>query len=191
MTGRTHDLAAFTALNLAIVFLILPKMSFATAVVAFGACFIGGLTPDFDKPTSNFWDKFPAGSFFGRILQPFLGAHRHFSHSIFGLTVIGYLVKLFLNLINQILIVDVSIVWWAFIIGYVSHLIMDLLTKEGIALFFPIPFSVGLPPVKFLRIKTGGIIEKALIFPGLIAANIWLVYQNYGKYLEVLKSLKQ
>lgn len=190
MTGRTHDLAAFTALNLAIIYLSMPQMSLATAIIAFGMCFIGGLAPDLDKPTSGFWDKIPAGSFFGRILQPFLGKHRHFSHSVLGFCLFSWLLKTLLTLISQIILVDMNIVWWGFVIGYLSHIIMDLLTIEGVPLLLPINYHFGFPPFKFLRIKTGKLMEKLLVFPGLITINIYLIYINYGKYLQFLKSLK-
>lgn len=52
MTGRTHDLAAFTALTIAIATTPIPHMSLATAIVAFSANMIGGLAPDIDQPTA-------------------------------------------------------------------------------------------------------------------------------------------
>jgi hypothetical protein len=42
MTGRTHDLAAFTALTFVVATTVIPKISLATAMIAFGANMIGG-----------------------------------------------------------------------------------------------------------------------------------------------------
>ena len=55
--------------------------------------------------------------------------------------------------------------------GFVSHLIMDTFTKEGVPWLFPIPIRFGIPPFSFLRLKTGGMLEKTFVFPGLILLN--------------------
>ena len=80
-----------------------------------------------------------------------------------------------------------DIVWWAFMIGFVSHLVMDTFTKEGVPWLFPIPIRFGIPPFSFLRVKTGGMLEKSFIFPGLILLNFYIYYANYGKFLEFFK----
>lgn len=80
-----------------------------------------------------------------------------------------------------------NIVWWAFMIGFVSHLLMDTITREGVPWLFPIPIHIGIPPFKFMRIKTGGMIEKSIIFPGLILANGYIYYHNYGHVLTFLR----
>ncbi len=189
MTGRTHDLAAFTALTLVVSAYDIPQMSLATGIVALGACLMGGLTPDLDEPAAGFWGRLPAGSIISRIVKPFLGGHRMISHSLLGLLVIGYLVNLLLDKIGAVLLVDMQIVWWAFMIGYVSHLFMDLLTKEGVPLLFPLPFKFGFPPVKAWRITTGKMAEKAIIFPSLLIFAGYIIYQNYGKFLNILDTV--
>jgi inner membrane protein len=189
MTGRTHDLAAFTALNLVVATQTIPQMSLATAITALGAGFIGALAPDIDQPTADLWNRLPAGSVIGRIFTPFLGGHRIISHSILGTIAFAFLIKYLLGLIGTILLVDTGIVWWSFMIGFVSHLIMDMFTRDGIPLFFPLPFDIGIPPFKSLRIKTGGIFEKSLIFPALLVANLWIVYYHHDKLIGFVKSL--
>ncbi|NMC36312.1 metal-dependent hydrolase [Candidatus Beckwithbacteria bacterium] len=189
MTSQTHDLAALTALNLCIVILTVPSMSIATAFVAVCACFIGGLIADLDKPTAKIWDKLPAGNLLGRALQPFLGAHRHLSHSAVGLVLFGLAASYILNLISPVLLVDITIVWWAFMIGLISHIIMDLLTSEGVPLLFPIDIHFGIPPIKFLRMKTGSFWERYLVKPGLIVANAYLLFANLDRYVQFFHSL--
>src|SRR5690349_18999435 len=125
MTGRTHDLAAFTALNLVIVSQPLPEMTLATAIASFGANMIGGLAPDIDQPTAELWRRLPAGTIFGKLLSPILGGHRFISHSIVGIFLFGYGVSFLLNMLSTVVLVDMRFVWWSFMIGFVSHLIMD------------------------------------------------------------------
>ncbi len=187
MLSRTHDFAALTALNIIFVTQPIPNISLATGLVAIMACFLGGLGPDIDDPTSDFWHNFPVGSFLGELLHPFLGGHRLISHSFLGFLVISFAVKYLLGLASSTFLVNMGVVWIAFVIGYVSHLIMDALTTEGIPLFFPIPIYVGFPPLKILRIKTGGKIEKGLVFPGLLLINIYLFYKFYPTYFNLLK----
>jgi inner membrane protein len=183
MTGRTHDLAAFTALNYCLAISTLPHISLATTLVAFTANMIGGLTPDIDQPTGDLWHKLPGGTLYARLFTPFLGGHRHISHSVIGIGLFGFLAYGFLHLASKSLIVDIPIVWWSFMIGYVSHLVMDTLTREGVCWFFPIPFAIGIPPFAFLRVKTGGFVEKYIVFPGLLVLNGYIFYASYGKYL--------
>lgn len=188
MTGRTHDLAAFTALNYIVVTNPLPQLALSTALVAFTANMIGGLTPDIDQSTAALWRKLPAGTVFGKILSPLLGGHRFISHSILGIFLFGFLTSFILDKMSHVLLVDMRIVWWSFMIGYISHLIMDTFTKEGVPWLFPIPIKFGLPPLRFTRVTTGGIVEKAFVFPVLLMANVYLVYANYHQVLDFFHS---
>ena len=52
MTGRTHDLAAFTAMSYVLVTTPLEQMTLATAIVAFSVNMIGGLAPDLDQSSA-------------------------------------------------------------------------------------------------------------------------------------------
>ncbi len=188
MTGRTHDLAAFTALN--IVFLLkhpIPDITFATTITALGANMLGGLLPDIDNATSDFWDKFRGGNILAKIVKPFVGKHRMISHSFLGLFIGAIILELLLSWMGTFLLVDMNVVWWSVMIGFISHLITDGMTKQGIPLLFPIPWDFGFPPFKFMRMKTGGFIETWIVFPGLIILNGYLIYANYGTYLELFR----
>lgn len=188
MTGRTHDLAAFTALNILFVWAPLTQISLGTLVVAIGANFIGGLAPDLDRSTASLWKKVRGGSILGPLLAPLLGGHRLISHSLVGLVLTGILLMKFLTLVNQILLVDMQIVWLAFMIGMVSHLIADALTKDGIPLLFPFPWEFGIPPIKSIRITTGKIVEKSFIYPGLMLVNGYCFYTYVDKYLNFFRN---
>jgi inner membrane protein len=188
MTGRTHDLAAFTALGYVVATQPLSEFSLATGLVAVAANLIGGLAPDIDQPSATFWYRMPAGSVISRILYPLLGGHRFISHSIIGVIGFGIALKAFLTAISGVLLVDMEILWWAFMIGFISHLFMDMLTHDGVPWLFPIPIKFGFPPFKFLRMKTGGMMEKSVVFPGLMLVNVWIYYSYYDKFLEMLRN---
>lgn len=187
MTGRTHDLAAFTALTYVVATQALGEMSLGTALVAFTANMIGGLAPDMDQPTANLWRRIRGGSILGKLISPLIGGHRFLSHSIVGIVMAGFIVEALLNISKNVLVVDSEVVWWAFMIGFVSHLIMDSFTREGVPWLFPIPIRLGIPPLGFLRMKTGGLIEKSFVFPALLFANAYLIYMHYSKILDFIK----
>lgn len=189
MTGRTHDLTAFTALNLIFISTTVPQMTLATAIVALGMNLIGGVAPDADQPTGNLWAKLPASSLLGHIAHPFIGAHRHLSHSLLGLFLVGLILKIILSQVAKVLFVDMDVVWWSFMIGYFSHLVVDTFTTEGVPWLLPFPWELGIPPFAFMRIKTGETREKFIIFPELLLLNGWLFYTHYTKYITFLKDL--
>jgi len=187
MTGRTHDLTAFTGLSYVIATQTMPHISLATALVAFSANMIGGLAPDIDQPTAALWHRIRGGSILGKLVQPLLGGHRFISHSIIGIFLFGKVAEYGLGLMSSVLLVDMHVVWWSFMIGFISHLAIDTFTKEGVPWLFPIPIRFGIPPFKVLRIKTGGIVEKSFVFPGLLITNVYLYYTHYGKFLDFIK----
>lgn len=189
MVARTHDLGAMTALNIAFVVMPIPSISLATALTCIGANFIGGLAPDLDNQSSHLWRRVRGGSIWGRILSPLLGGHRLISHSLLGTIISGGLFWLLLSAISEIVLVDMYFVWWAFMIGFISHLFLDSFTRQGIPLLFPLPYQIGIPPLRRLRIRTGGVAEKALVFPLLMLTNFYLVYNYYPKYISFLNVL--
>ncbi len=184
MTERTHDMAALTALMIAFVFTPLTQVTIVTLVAMLVLSQIGSAFPDLDQPTAEFYKELPASSFFGRLLSPLMGSHRMISHSIIGMIIIGYLLHLLLTYLGTIILIDMKLAWSAFMLGYLSHLIADSFTKEGVPWLFPIPIRFGFPPFRFLRIKTGKIMETVLAYPALVALNGYLIYMNYGKVLD-------
>ncbi|MDE2588126.1 MAG: metal-dependent hydrolase [Patescibacteria group bacterium] len=189
MTGRTHDLAAFTAINVFLATSSIPHITLGTAFVAFSANLIGGLTPDIDQPTGALWHKLPGGTLYSRLITPFLGGHRYISHSLLGIFLFGFLAKETLVISSHTLLVNQSLVWWSFMIAYISHLVMDTFTKEGVPWLFPIPIKFGIPPFALLRIKTGGFLETYGVFPLLLIVNGLLIYTHYPHYFSFFHSL--
>lgn len=189
MTGRTHDLMAFTTLSFILATQTMPKMTLATALIALSANFIGALAPDIDQPTADLWRRIPAGSVVGRIITPILGGHRYISHSLLGIFLFGFVLNYLLTLAKAVVLVDMNIVWWSFMIGYVSHLLIDSITHEGVPWLFPIPYKFGFPPWSFLRVKTGGFVEQAIIFPLLMVICGYIYYSHYTVFKVLLLGL--
>lgn len=188
MTGRTHDLAAFTALTA--VFLAQPARSYtlSTVLLCLLANQIGGVAPDIDQPTAPLWRNLPIGGIFGKLFGDLIGGHRFLTHSVLGVALFAYLAKLLLAVLHPLMPhTDTGLVLWAFMIGMVSHLIMDSFTKEGVPWLLPIPVKFGLPPLRKLRITTGKKMETLVLFPGLLALTIWLMSSHYQQLVVLLK----
>lgn len=190
MIARTHDLAAITGLLVvAIVLYPLPQMSLATIIAAVIANQFGGIAPDIDQPTAPLWRNISIGKLFGRVFGRMLGGHRFLTHSIVGVLLLGWLFHLLLLFIQPIFPkVDIEIVWWAFIIGMLSHLVMDSFTKEGVPWLLPIPIKFGFPPVKRLRITTGKRIEKFVVFPVLVIIVVVLCSSYYAEFIDLFEN---
>jgi inner membrane protein len=186
MKARTHDLAAATLLGVAVISQPSKTMSLGTALLALLANQIGGITPDIDQPTAPFWRNLPIGGFFGRIIDRMLGGHRFITHSLLGLGLFGFLAHWLLVFLHPLMPrIDIDLVWLAFMVGMVSHLLMDTFTKEGVPWLLPIPIKFGIPPLKRLRITTGKAGE-AVIFGLLLLFDIWYCSTHYTNILQLL-----
>ena len=189
MTGRTHDMAAFTALTVFVVTQTIPHVTLATGITAVVANLIGGITPDIDQPTAPLWRNLPVGKYVGKTFDKFLGGHRFLSHSLLGAILFGYAFH-YLQVVLKPSFphLNMDVIWWSFIIGYASHLVMDTITTEGVPWLLPIPIKFGIPPLKSLRVQTGGLVERFVIFPGLMIVTIYFIYIYYDKVKLILHS---
>ncbi len=186
MTARTHDLAAITAWGVVLLSQPSRSLSLATLLVSVLANQIGGIAPDIDQPTAPLWRNLPIGGFFGHAIDRLLGGHRFLTHSLLGVALFGLAMHWALGFLQPIMpAVDMSIIWWAFMIGMVSHLVMDSFTKEGVPWLLPLPFKFGFPPLKSLRITTGKRAEVAL-FVCLLAFDVYYCAAHYGTILTIL-----
>jgi len=187
MTGRTHDAAALTALIIATILYPPGSLTLATALIALLANQIGGITPDIDQPTAPFWRNLPAEGAIGKVFDRLLGGHRFLTHSLVGAALFAWLAHLLLVFLHPIMPhTNITLVWDAFVIGLISHLVMDTFTKEGVPWLLPIPIKFGLPPVKELRITTGKWVETLVIFPALIVLDVWLLARHYHALVAFL-----
>jgi inner membrane protein len=175
MLARTHDLAAVTGLAIVATIVTVPEMTLSTLLIAVLANQIGGIAPDIDQPTAPFWRNLPIGKIFGRFVDRLLGGHRFLSHSLLGVALFGFLAKVLLEFLHPLMPrVDNNVVWWAFIIGMLSHLMMDTITKEGVPWLLPIPFKFGIPPIKALRSTSVKCREKFVILHLMVLKHIWI-----------------
>jgi inner membrane protein len=188
MIGRTHDLAAITALGIIVLSQPFRTVSLATAIISIFANLVGGVAPDIDQPTAPLWRNLPVGKYFGRIFKTLNGGHRFLTHSVIGLALFTLAVHWLLIALHPVMhTVDVGLVTWAFFIGMVSHLVMDSFTREGVPWLLPIPIKFGFPPLRSMRITTGHFAEKFIVFPLLLIANGFLYSANYAKILEIVR----
>lgn len=140
MQFKTHIL-----FGLLLGLLSLPILNPANSVLFVILVLIGSTLPDIDHPKSKVgkWFK-PIGWLF---------EHRGFFHSIFPILLLLLLTKVY------------SLVFLPIAIGYISHIMIDMATKQGVLFIHP-----------FLKVKisgfvkTGGIVES-LIFISLIILN--------------------
>jgi len=182
MTARTHDLGAITALGLVVLAVPPQSITLATALLAILANQIGGIAPDIDQPTAPLWKNLPSGSSIGRIIDKLLGGHRFVSHSLIGVILFGFLGGLLLKAVHPLMPhIDIDLVWIAFLIGLISHLVMDTFTKEGVPWLLPLTAKIGLPPIKRFRITTGKTAEICFVFPMLLAIDVWLCAAHYNQ----------
>lgn len=84
------------------------------------------LFPDIDMPNSWISKKI---RFLSRIIKLFFG-HRGLFHSLLFVLAIAFIMFLIFQNINIFIIV--------FIIGYISHLLLDSITKQGIMPLYPL-----------------------------------------------------
>ncbi|MEM4336425.1 MAG: metal-dependent hydrolase [Candidatus Woesearchaeota archaeon] len=134
---RTHIVVGF----LAALFLI-EHINYKNQILFTALVVIGSLLPDIDHPKSKIGKNF-------KIISMFF-EHRGFFHSLFVMPLLA-LIIFYLTRTNYYSI--------PLLTGYLSHIVMDLLTKEGVMLFHPLSKM----RIRGL-VKTGGILEKILFF---------------------------
>ena len=120
--------------------------------VALSFVLLGSLLPDIDHPEGSLANEEVIGIPILKPLSLLIGAifgHRGITHSI-------------LALVGVIALGQAPMLPWAWANlgwligwGYAFHLIADALTKQGIPLFWPLPMTVGFPPMRSLRFRTG------------------------------------
>ncbi len=147
MLFYTHLIFAFLSGLFAIRYFSISDQILFIILVLFS-----GLLPDIDSPNSKF------GKYF-KHLMPF--KHRGFIHSLIVLPVIAFILYYF----------NYSRFSLPIIVGYISHLIGDAITKEGIMPFYP--FS-GFRIKGFIR--TGGLIEQILFIALMVVSAYFLLY---------------
>jgi inner membrane protein len=113
-----------------------------------------GFFPDIDESKSKIGRKLPGIS---HIIK-FIFGHRGLFHSIWIPIVVLIITFIF----------GVSFIGWAFLVGYLAHLIGDALTVGGVKFLYPLKLQIK----GFF--KTGKLFEK-ILFIILLILDIYLV----------------
>lgn len=188
MTGTTHQMIALLAAGwILTINPISPGPVVAT--LALITVMIGALTPDLDQPAANLWRRMLAGRAIGNIFQIFSGGHRHLTHSLFGIILIGLVSRwAALNIINPVYQAPAQIIWIAFMIGYISHPIADTLTDRGVPWLWPLHLHIKIPPgPEELRVTTDSFVERLLVRGGLIVSAALLVFRHWSIFLNLFR----
>lgn len=187
MTARTHDAFALAFLVTVAAYAPPESLNLMTLFTGVIGNNIGALIPDMDSAGNRLWDLLPAGDQVGKIFRRIFYKHRTLSHSLLGAFVIYKLLSIVLPKLFNPSFVDPQVILFSVMIGYVSHLLADSMTKEGLPLLFPFKFDFGIPPIKAIRITTGKRLENFLVYPGIWAYLILFIYLNQEKLIKVIK----
>ena len=189
MTARTHDIIAFAALITLGVLYPPDSLNLVTSGGAVVGNIVGSLLPDLDQASNTLWHLTPLPPLTGGIGRKLFLGHRTISHSILGILIVYFLLTTFLPLIMNASYINIPIITASIMIGYISHLAADSVTKEGLPLLFPLKFKFGLPPAKALRITTGKFTEKFIVFPLTLSYIVWFVGSHQEEALTLLRSI--
>lgn len=187
MTGKTHQILGITSSAAYYLFSVPSEYTPATLGAVIAISYVGALLPDIDQPAAKLWDSFPFGHLAGHVVDPFL-EHRNISHSILGTALITTGVWYIVNLAPEYWGINKSIAVSAFTISYISHLVADMITSEGIPLLFPLKNMMGFPPRPFqgVRILTGKWFENLIIFPIINMVLVLMIVMNWDKIKVIL-----
>lgn len=159
MTGKTHIIGGLAAS------LAYTQFTSYDPVLLVGAGVIGALIPDICHGGSKIGRTFPLIS---KLINLIFG-HRSFTHSLLFLFIISLLLKSFVT--NEAIPEGI-------LVGMVSHLVLDMMTRNGIKLLFPFKIRVRFP----LTTKTGGTVES-LVLAALSVLSVYFGYEAFGVYL--------
>lgn len=190
MTARTHDLIAFGSLLTVTVLYPPASLNVSTLIVCLVGNTVGALIPDMDQATNKLWDLLPGGNFTGSLFRKIMLSHRTISHSILGVFIAYKLLWFLLPMILNPNHIHINLVVLSVMIGIISHVAADSLTKEGVPLFFPLTLKIGFPPFAFLRITTGKFVEKFVFFPAVLVYIFWLTASKKDIFVSILRLIK-
>ncbi|WP_017547777.1 metal-dependent hydrolase [Salinicoccus carnicancri] len=159
MTGKTHIIGGIASS------LASAQLTGLDPVIMVGAGIIGALVPDICHGGSRMGRALPMIS---KLINLIFG-HRSFTHSLLFLVIISFLMDR---------ILPYEALKNGLMVGMISHLLLDMATRSGIQLFFPISFKVRFP----VTIRTGSLAEN-LIFSALALVSFYFGWQVLGYYI--------
>ncbi|ANU20341.1 hypothetical protein BBI15_08985 [Planococcus plakortidis] len=156
MTGKTHITGGIAAS------LAFAQVSHYEPAVLLVGGVIGALLPDICHGSSTIGRKLP---FLSKIINGLFG-HRTFTHSLLFL--------LLAVLLFETVGLHEALAAGA-IVGMASHLVLDMATKRGVKLLFPLRITVRLP----LTTSTGSFVEH-LVFAALSVLSVYYGYDLFN-----------
>lgn len=112
---------------------------------------LGSVLSDIDMRGSSISKRFPLiYKVFGKRFR-----HRSFTHSLVFVGLIALLGKLVVIISNNNIVF--TCIFGGLLAGIISHIVLDLLTKEGVELLYPITINFSILPI-----KTSSRTEKAI-----------------------------
>ena len=190
MVSKTHNAIAFALLVTLTAFYPPSSLNLPTLIGAVVGNNIGALISDLDTSGNYLWGLLPQGKFLGKCLKNIFYKHRTITHSLLGTFLVYKFFEVVLFKLFNPDFVDPKIVLISIMIGFVSHLLADSLTEEGVPLLFPLKFTFGIPPIKKVRIKTGHWFENIVVFPLTWIFTFYIIKQNYSLFLDIFKNLR-
>lgn len=159
MTGNTHIIGGLAAS------LAFAQVTDYEPIILVGAGIVGALIPDICHGGSKIGRKFKVLS---KVINTLFG-HRSFTHSLLFLVLIAILLTSFID--NESIVTGI-------LVGMASHYILDMATKNGIKLLYPLKITVRFP----ITTRTGGTVEY-LVFAVLSLLTVYFGYGVFGKYI--------
>jgi len=159
MTGKTHIVGGIAAS------LAYAQITNYDPIIMLGAGIVGALLPDICHTGSKIGRKFKLLS---KLINMLFG-HRTFTHSLLFLVIIAMLLNSFIP--NEA-------VKAGLLAGMVSHYVLDMATKNGIKLLYPLGMTVRFP----LTTRTGSKVES-VVFSILALVSFYFGYEAFSYYL--------
>lgn len=159
MTGKTHIIGGLAAS------LAFAQVTSYDPVLLVGAGVIGAILPDICHGGSKVGRAFPIVS---KVINVLFG-HRSFTHSLLFLVIMAFLMNSFVT--NESVTAGI-------LVGMASHLVLDMATRNGIKLLFPLKIRVRFP----LTTRTGGTVEY-MVLAALSLLSVYFGYEAFGYYL--------
>ena len=159
MTGKTHIIGGLAAS------LAFAQVTNYEPVLLVGAGVIGAMIPDICHGGSKVGRAFPVVS---KVINVLFG-HRSFTHSLLFLVLMAILMNSF---------VTIESVTAGILVGMASHLVLEMATRNGIKLLYPLKIRVRFP----LTTRTGGAVES-MVLAALSLLSVYFGYEAFGDYL--------
>ncbi|WP_448578063.1 metal-dependent hydrolase [Thermosphaera sp.] len=103
--------------------------------------------------------------------------HRKLLHNIFSALLLTLVAWIIVNQINLGEVLDASVVWKSFMLGYLSHLFLDFLTPKGVFLLYPISnksLAAGI-------FKSNSFFANTLFILASTTLILWRIYELIGE----------